>query len=191
MTARRRGRPRVDGLAVSPERILSEALVILDADGLDGLTMRALATRVGITPMAIYHHFTDRDGLIKAIAERVYADIEVPETGEPLARAHSLLKGYYSRVALYPALTLAIFARPTIVPDHARRITNALSQLLGGEGPPFRWTHILIDYTHGAALAAASKDGNVGPQRSSGAMLGEFESGLTELLKAFGKSGEA
>ena len=191
MTARRRGRPPVDGIAVSPEGILSEALVILNADGLDGLTMRALATRVGITPMTIYHHFTDRDGLIKALAERVYADVAVPESGEALARAHSLLTAYYSKVALYPALTLAIFARPAIFPDHAQRITNALSQLLSGKGHPSHWTHILVDYTHGAALAAAMKDGNVERRRSSEMMLSEFESGLAELLRAFENSGEA
>lgn len=190
MTARRRGRPPVDGKTVSPESILSEALGILSADGLDGLTMRALATRAGINPMTIYHHFKDRDGLIKALAESVYADVAVPETGDALARVHGLLAAYYAKVVLYPALTLAIFARPAIFPDHAKRITRELASLLGERNRCSLWTHILVDYTHGAALAVASQDGNVGHQRSSDFMREGFESGLAELLRAFGSSPE-
>ncbi|MBY8918733.1 TetR/AcrR family transcriptional regulator [Nitratireductor sp. L1-7-SE] len=188
MTARGRGRPPAGGMPVSPESILSEALGILDADGLDGLSMRALATRVGINPMTIYHHFKDRDGLIKALAELVYADVAAPETGEALARVHSLLTAYYSKVVLYPDLTLAIFARPAIFPDHALRTTNELTRLLSERNNAVRWTHILVDYTHGAALAVASQDGNERRRRSHEIMLNEYEIGLAELLEAFGNS---
>jgi len=175
-------------MTVSPESILSEALAILDHDGLNGLTMRALAARVGINPMTIYHHFTDRDGLIKALAERVYADVAAPETGEELVRAHGLLKAYYSKVVLYPALTLAIFARPAIFPSHATRITNELTRLLSGYTNASRWTHILVDYTHGAALAVACQDGNVVHQCANEAMFNDFECGLAELLGTLGNS---
>ncbi|KAB2754882.1 TetR/AcrR family transcriptional regulator [Brucella anthropi] len=187
MMARGRGRPAANGKPVSPESILSEALSILDTDGLDGLTMRALATRVGINPMTIYHHFKDQDGLIKALAELVYADVAASETGEALARVHSLLTAYYSKVVLYPALTLAIFARPAIFPDHAVRITNELTRLLSERSNAVRWTHILIDYTHGAALAVASQSGRGRRQHSNEIVLNDYEMGLTELLGAFGE----
>lgn len=188
MTARGRGRPPAGGKTVLPESILSEALSILNADGLDGLSMRALATRVGINPMTIYYHFKDRDGLIKSLAEWVYADVAAPEKGDAPARARSLLTAYYAKVVLYPALTLAIFARPAVFPDHAKRITRELMSFLSeckhSSQRSLRWTHILVDYTHGAALAVATPDGSVGrPPR--GAMLDNFESGLDELLEAF------
>ncbi|NRP89104.1 Tetracycline repressor protein class A [Ensifer adhaerens] len=193
MTTRGRGRPPAGGETVLPESILSEALSILNADGLDGLSMRALATRVGINPMTIYHHFKDRDGLIKSLAEWVYANVAAPETGDAHARARSLLTAYYAKVVLYPALTLAIFARPAVFPDHAMRITRELMSFLN-EGDhslqrSLRWTHILVDYTHGAALAVATQDGSIGrPPR--GAMLDDFESGLDELLEAFRRSSD-
>jgi len=193
MTARGRGRPPAGGETVLPESILSEALRILNADGLDGLSMRALATRVGINPMTIYHHFKDRDGLIKSLAEWVYADVAAPETGDAHARARSLLTAYYAKVVLYPALTLAIFARPAVFPDHAMRITRELMIFLS-EGNhssqrSMRWTHILVDYTHGAALAVATQDGSIGrPPR--GAMLDGFERGRDERLEAFRRSSD-
>ncbi|WP_235817593.1 TetR/AcrR family transcriptional regulator [Brucella cytisi] len=187
MMARGRGRPAANGKPVSPESILSEALSILDTDGLDGLTMRALATRVGINPMTIYHHFKDRDGLIKALAELVYAGVVAPEAGDALARVHSLLTAYYSKVVLYPALTLAIFARPAIFPDHAVRITNELTRLLSERSNAVRWTHILVDYTHGAALAVASRGGHGRSRHPNEAVLNHYEIGLAELLAAFRK----
>ncbi len=191
MTARGRGRPPVDGKTVSPESILSEALRILDAGGLDRLTMRALAIRVGINPMTIYHHFKDRDGLIRSLAEWVYADVAAPEMGDALARLRGLLTAYYAKVVLHPALTLAIFVRPAVFPDHAKRITVDLISLLSELGlssqRSLRWTHILVDYTHGAALAVATRDGDE-RRPPSGAMLDDFETGLAELLEAFRRS---
>ena len=188
MTARGRGRPPANGQPVSPEHILSQALGMLQAEGFESLTMRALATRVGINPMTIYHHFKDRDGLIKALAERAYADVAAPETGEALVRVHSLLKAYYAKVVLYPALTLAIFARPAIFPDHAMRITNELTGLLGERNNAARWTHILVDYTHGAALAVASQHAIGRRQHSKQAALNDYELGLGQLLEAFANS---
>jgi AcrR family transcriptional regulator len=194
MTARGKGRPPTNGgAAVSPARILSEALAILDAGGVDDLTMRALATCAGINPMTIYHHFGDRDGLLKALAEKVYADVAFPETGEAFERARCLLTAYYAKVVRHPSLTLAIFGRPSVLPDQARRITGELAELLGECGrssrQTVRWTHILIDYTHGAALAAATHDGSA-DHPSADAMRSEFEHGLAELVEAFARSAD-
>lgn len=185
MTSRARGRPPADGKTVSPQTILAQALSILDAGGLPALTMRALATRVGINPMTIYYHFKDRDGLIKALAEQIYADISAPETGDAHKRMHGLLNAYYGKVVLHPALTLAIFAKPEIFPNHAKRITNEMAHLLGDLGLDAqrsrRWTHILVDYTHGAALAVAARQ-----RPTDGTMLDEFDSAIGELLQALG-----
>ncbi|WP_374940211.1 TetR/AcrR family transcriptional regulator [Pedomonas mirosovicensis] len=81
MTTRGRGRPSGGTESVSPAKILSEALGLLDSKGLEGLTMRALAMRVGISPMTIYHHFQDRDGLIRALGDMVYSDVDAPPGG--------------------------------------------------------------------------------------------------------------
>jgi len=164
---------------------------MLDAEGFDGLTMRALALRVGINPMTIYHHFKDRDGLIKAVAEWTYADVTALTTGGPLQRVHSLLTAYYAKVVTHPALTLAIFGRPGIFPDQARRITSQLiSYLRELSIPPklaLRWAHILVDYTHGAGLAVAAKYGNTSCSPEA-APPDDFADGLAALLKAFSGS---
>jgi AcrR family transcriptional regulator len=49
------------------QRILSAAWKLFAADGIDGVSLRQVAARVGITPMAIYRHFADKDALIDAL----------------------------------------------------------------------------------------------------------------------------
>ena len=183
MSERKPGRP-AEGKTVSKEAILSEAVTLLKAEGVDGITMRALAVRAGINPMTIYHHFKDRHGLIRALAELVYAEVIAPSSGGPLERASGLLTAYQATVLVYPSLTLAIFAHASVFPDQARRITQELIDLLSARGlsseRALLWAHILIDYTHGMALAEGVQTQEV--QRNMG--LSDFERGLMELLKA-------
>jgi len=54
--------------------ILTTALTLRDDSGGQGLTMRALATRLGVTPMSLYNHVADQAGLLRALSDRVYAE---------------------------------------------------------------------------------------------------------------------
>jgi AcrR family transcriptional regulator len=51
---------------IGPDVIMA-ALEILDEHGPDGFTMRAIATRANVSPMAIYNHFDGKNGVIDAI----------------------------------------------------------------------------------------------------------------------------
>src|SRR4051812_42147734 len=59
------------------ERILAAAEKLHRRDGLAALSLRAVARDVGITPMAIYRYFKDKDALIGALAERAFEQWEV------------------------------------------------------------------------------------------------------------------
>lgn len=60
-----RSRPRL-----SLERIVNEALAVLDEEGLDDLTTRNLARRLGVTQPALYSHVANLDELRAAVAAR-------------------------------------------------------------------------------------------------------------------------
>lgn len=162
MTKRQRGRPAARDGGVDPQVILSHALDMVEQGGLDALTMRALAARSGVTPMTIYHHFHDQDGLLKSMAERVFAAVAIPKAATGRTAITELLGAYHARIIRHPALLLAIFRRPAAHPDQAVVLTDTLEQMMTGMGLSTdgarRWTHILIDHTHGAALAVA-RDG--------------------------------
>ncbi|MDB5977447.1 MAG: transcriptional regulator, TetR family [Nevskia sp.] len=54
------------------ERISEIALALLQNQGPEAVTMRAVAQAVGITPMAIYHHFSNREALLQAVTDREF-----------------------------------------------------------------------------------------------------------------------
>jgi AcrR family transcriptional regulator len=56
-------------------RITAEARKLLDRGGPDAVTMRRVAKAVGITPMALYRHFADRDDLLNALADTGFQDL--------------------------------------------------------------------------------------------------------------------
>ncbi len=49
---------------ISREQVLDTARRIVDEDGVDRLTMRRLATEIGSTPMALYHHVSNKEELL-------------------------------------------------------------------------------------------------------------------------------
>lgn len=57
------------------ERIVAEALALVDEKGLAKLSMRTLATRLSVFPSAIYWYVGSRNGLLAAMVESVLADI--------------------------------------------------------------------------------------------------------------------
>ncbi|MFJ1708101.1 TetR/AcrR family transcriptional regulator C-terminal domain-containing protein [Kitasatospora sp. NPDC088346] len=57
------------------EDVLAGALGLLDQDGLDGLTMRRLATSLGVGPSALYWHYRDKQALLEAIAEEIMSGV--------------------------------------------------------------------------------------------------------------------
>ena len=48
--------------------LIATALDLLEREGPAALSLRALARAVGVSPMALYHHFTDREALMAAVA---------------------------------------------------------------------------------------------------------------------------
>ena len=64
---------------LSREQVVDAAVALADAEGLDALTLRKLAIAVGVTPMALYWHVADKEALLDALGERMFATIELPE----------------------------------------------------------------------------------------------------------------
>jgi len=57
------------------QKIANAARELLDKEGAEGVTMRKVATAVGITPMALYRHYPNRDGLLNALADKGFVEL--------------------------------------------------------------------------------------------------------------------
>ncbi|MGW0668203.1 TetR/AcrR family transcriptional regulator [Streptomyces sp. NPDC002746] len=60
------------------ERIGTVAVEIADAEGVAAVTMRRLATELGVAPMAAYRHVSGKDDLWALMAERVTTEMQIP-----------------------------------------------------------------------------------------------------------------
>ncbi|HEX7172744.1 MAG TPA: TetR/AcrR family transcriptional regulator [Candidatus Limnocylindria bacterium] len=60
-------------------RVLQAALALADAYGIDFLTMRRLGEELGVGPMALYRHATNKDDIIDAIVDMVFTEVTLPE----------------------------------------------------------------------------------------------------------------
>lgn len=71
-SARRPGRP-----PVPLERIVSTALQIVDDEGVDALSMRTLAQRLGSGTATLYRHFDNRAALVAHVVDRMFGAVEL------------------------------------------------------------------------------------------------------------------
>jgi len=72
-------------MPLSKDRIIEQAIALLNSEGADGLTMRLLAKSLDIKAASLYWHFRDKAELCSAIAETLCARMSIPgETDPPL-----------------------------------------------------------------------------------------------------------
>lgn len=65
-------------MALTATQVLDAARTILDADGLEGLSMRRVASALDVQPGALYHHVPDKQTLLAGVADQILADVEEP-----------------------------------------------------------------------------------------------------------------
>jgi AcrR family transcriptional regulator len=130
-TRPKRGRRR-EQPALSREQIVAEALKLLDADGLDALTMRKLGAALGAVATAVYWHVANKEELVELVVDEVYGEIEVPavtETGQWRAAAESSARSVRDMIVRHPwvAPTLAEVGMNYLGPN----LMRVSDQLLG------------------------------------------------------------
>jgi AcrR family transcriptional regulator len=98
-------------------RILREARKVYERHGLPGLTIRRVSARVGVTPMALYRHYADKDALLDALVAQGFAEFETyvsraADTPTPLTRVRATLAEYVEFALDHPRLFELMFLIP-------------------------------------------------------------------------------
>jgi AcrR family transcriptional regulator len=71
------------------DAVIAQAVALADESGVASLSMRALAARLGVEAMSLYHHVAGKDALLDAMVDSVFAEIRSPRPG---AAWHSELR---------------------------------------------------------------------------------------------------
>lgn len=79
--------PRAPRNSLSRARVVSGAVDLADAHGVDSLTMRSLAAGLQVKPMSLYRHVAGKDELLDAMVELLYSQMERPDPARPDWRA--------------------------------------------------------------------------------------------------------
>jgi AcrR family transcriptional regulator len=99
------------------ERIAETALKLLETGGEDGVSMRRVAAAVGITPMAIYHHFADRRALLNFVVDREFTKYSetfqaLPRRGAYESQILTCMDTYIDYAFAHPRIFDYVFAQP-------------------------------------------------------------------------------
>ena len=115
------------------QRILTAAAGIHRARGLSALTIRAVARKVGVTPMAIYRHFRDKEALVEALVDSGFVRWESSlataiDVREPVARIRAALIAYAEFALRDPhSFELMFLSRRENVPEAPRSLAGSAS----------------------------------------------------------------
>ena len=98
---------------LTADAIVGEAIELVRAGGVDALSMRALATRMGVTAPAFYAHFASREELLRACAQRGYDELAEryaqSASGRAVALARQACVAYVQFAIDEPALFRLMF----------------------------------------------------------------------------------
>ncbi|MBX3720758.1 MAG: TetR/AcrR family transcriptional regulator [Turneriella sp.] len=150
------GRPTKPRL--SRAQILMETIALLKHAETEP-SMRALATHLGVDPMAVYHYFPDREALWQAALEEVFADLPLaPPAGAPWQDAAMQFLLAYHQIALRNfRLTHFLVTHGTLRVAAIDAYNHALMQILDRAGFSPKRTELLrdllVDYLHGYLMA--------------------------------------
>jgi AcrR family transcriptional regulator len=145
------------------ERILECALAVADAGGIEALTIRSLASELGVKPMSVYHHVPNKEAILDGIVDLVFAEMESSRTGEHTDwRSLIVARARATRRVLrrHPwAIGLAL-SRETPGPATLRHHDETIRILRGGGFSVEATAHanaLLDSFVYGFALQEAAR----------------------------------
>lgn len=165
---------------LSRDRVLRGAMAVADAGGIGALTIRTLAQSLGVKPMSVYYYVANKDEILDAIVDLVFAEIELPVAGGvwrvEMARRASSAREVLRR---HPWATALLQSRVNPGPATLRHHNAVIGSLREGGFSLEQTAHAfaLIDsYVYGFALSEHALPIN-GPQsvaEVAGSMMENF-----------------
>ena len=127
------------------ERVLRTAMDLADRDGLDALTMRALADELGVEAMSLYYHLPNKSAILDGVVEVAFEEIErevggldaattgdEPEPGTWTAALRRRILGARRVLLRHPWVPVVMESRATFGPTTARYVDGIVGLMRAG-----------------------------------------------------------
>ena len=157
---------------LSKAAVVEQALALGDAEGLEALTHRRLAQELGVTPMALYWHFRNKEELLSGLVERIWSELDTgidPSAGWPL-QLRSLLESLVGVLRSHPCASQLLAAGEKQSVSALKAIEVTLEVLRSGGFDPVHAAEVARSALWTGLTLVMSEPG--------------FEPGLTEAERA-------
>ncbi|WP_248256832.1 TetR/AcrR family transcriptional regulator C-terminal domain-containing protein [Georgenia sp. EYE_87] len=138
---------------MSRERVLAAALGLVDAEGVEALTMRRLARELGCNAMALYRYADSRDALLDGVVETVMAELTIATDGDDWeGQLRQTAHEFRSLVLAHPRVVPLLVTRPLSTPlglrplGTLRPLETILALLVGAGFSPGDALHVYRAY---------------------------------------------
>lgn len=144
------------------------ARAVLADDGSAGLTMRSVATRLGVRPNTLYSHVAGKDGLVDELLDDTLVDVTRPrpDAADPKAAIREVFASTYRVLTEQPDLVPFYLRRQGVNGPHAQRLGELVIGLLARAGvdddnEARQALRVLIVHTIGSAAFDQPDPGDV------------------------------
>jgi AcrR family transcriptional regulator len=144
--------------ALTRDHVVAEALAVIAADGVDALSMRVLAARLGVVPGALYRHVRGKEQLHDLLLDGVLAEVDhgVDDRLAWTERVKALAHRLRTVLEAHPGVAGLLKTRDPLGP-HSLALAEAFLAALHAGGLSGRQTGLafclVYDYTLGFALS--------------------------------------
>ncbi|MEX5636096.1 TetR/AcrR family transcriptional regulator [Parafrankia sp. FMc2] len=148
------------GRKLNRDVVVGAAIALADHEGLDAVSVRRIATDLGVRPMSLYTHIATKDDLVRLMVDEVVSEIiiheELPEDWR--AALGRIAHSSHAALAAHPWMLQASTRSGMLGPNalrHAEQLIAAVAPLRLDPADAWAVAGIVNDYTLGHALRIA------------------------------------
>jgi TetR/AcrR family tetracycline transcriptional repressor len=149
---------QVTGDRLTKAAVADRALRLADVEGLEAVTVRRLAKELGVTPMALYWHFKNKDELLLGMIDHVLSGVRAdPADGDPWQkRLRGVVETVVGVMRAHPSLPTLLHAVDKTQTESFTRATNDTLALLTDAGFTVEEGYWVATYLLNGCIGAVS-----------------------------------
>ena len=149
-------RPRVP--LIERSAVVATALAIIDRDGLDGFSIRKIASELGVNGASLYHHFRDKDAILHGVRLLIVRESDLaqpPAAGESWPDSlRRMTLGYREALLRHPT-AIPLMAPNILLRPFSLSLRDSIADTLLAGGGPAELTLPIIDSVESLVYASA------------------------------------
>jgi AcrR family transcriptional regulator len=149
--------------------VLDATLALADDEGLAAVSMRTVAARLGVTPMALYRHVGDKGQLLDGLVEKLLLELPLPDSTLPWPeRLDALAAAMRATARKHPRVFPLLLQRPANTPGAVRArdaVNGALRDAGIDESTIPRVERLLSTFVLGFAASEAAGRFTAAPEQ--------------------------